>query len=203
MQLRSVKEFIPLLLLALPSIAFAHARLTPGSAIVPRNDRDDLKSAPCGGAPKKAVQSFAPGSEVTLRWEETIEHPGWYEIRISRDGADFSNRLLKKDDDKNSRGDLPHTYEARVTLPNYECDSCVLQFIQVMTDRSPPTNYYSCADVRLSASVPPSPGGNVGTAPPPGSPLPGPSGTPTAAPVAPTRGAAPTSFKIEWRKEAP
>ena len=207
MWLRSLTGALPLLLLALPSISFAHARLTPGSAIVPRNNRDDLKSAPCGGAPKSAVQTFAPGAEVTLRWEETVEHPGWYEIRISRDGVDFSHRLLRKDDDQNSRNDLPHTYEARVTLPTYECESCVLQFVQVMTDRNPPTNYYSCADVRLSASMPPSPGGNVGaatpTAPAAVTAVPASVGTATVTPVVPTRSAAPTAFKIEWRKEAP
>ena len=49
-------------------------------------------------------------------------------------------------------------YTRTITLPNIECNDCSLQLIQVMTDRSPPSNYYSCADIQLTSNgtLPPS-----------------------------------------------
>ncbi|MGI9302428.1 MAG: hypothetical protein ACR2RB_06955, partial [Gammaproteobacteria bacterium] len=46
---------------------------------------------------------------------------------------------------------------------NEPCDDCTLQLIQVMEDRDPPTNYYSCADVVLQAA----PGGDPNDVTPP------------------------------------
>ena len=67
-----------------------------------------------------------------------------------------------------------------VTLPDMECNNCTLQFIQIMTDKSPYTVdgtsddiYFNCADITLSTTAPPpadstpNPGQEAGVDPPP------------------------------------
>lgn len=53
------------------------------------------------------------------------------------------------------------TSSTQVTLPNIECTTCTLQFIQVMADKPPYTTdllsddvYFNCADLTLSATAP-------------------------------------------------
>ncbi len=179
------------------SLAWGHARLLGGSALPPRTSADNLKTGPCGGVPAGTPTTFPPGATLDVQWEETIDHPGWYEFRFSSDGTDFSQLLLRLDDTQNGYGDLPHRYTARLTLPDAPCERCVVQFIQVMTDRSPPTNYYSCADISLVTGAPMP---TIAASPVPDrTPLP----ASTDSPPAKARAVAPTNLRLKWRQEAP
>lgn len=147
-----------LLIFVVPNSAEAHIRLLPGQ-VSPRSDSDSLKVAPCGGIPRTNISTiFYPGTLVTLEWEETIEHPGHFRIAFSESqDAGFDQQvLLDNIIDIPGYSDLPHYYRQTVQLPNLQCDECTLQIMQVMTDRNPPSNYYSCADVQLSFASSPS-----------------------------------------------
>lgn len=131
----------------------SHARMKSDTTIMPRSSSDSLKSGPCGGLAKSPnPKTLSPGATITINWEETINHPGRFEFYFST--ANDSNFTLLKTvpDNSNATNDLPHQFNTTITLPNVSCDNCTLQMIQVMTDRNPPSNYYSCADIRLSQS---------------------------------------------------
>lgn len=127
------------------------------------------KSGPCGGdcdSRSSNVTVLEPGSTITVRWTETVDHPGHYRISFDDDGADAFEDPATADDiqenptfpvlldgieDRSGGGQ----YESQVTLPDIECDNCTLQLIQVMTDASKAPYgdgndiYYRCADFTL------------------------------------------------------
>jgi hypothetical protein len=172
------------------SLASAHIAL---DAPTPRYA--DLKEGPCGrgtaDARTKNVTTFKAGETITVKWHETIGHPGHYRIAFDDDGVDGFKDPKSFDDvsggpsvlvdgiaDKAGNG----TYSQDVTLPNVECNNCTLQVIQVMTDKPPYGDgndiYYQCADIVLvkdasaadaggsssgaTATQPPSSGGGDG-----------------------------------------
>lgn len=133
--------------LALCDHAHAHARLT---SPMPRNNQANLKVGPCGGiAPTGAFTAFAPGETITVKWEETIAHPGYYRIAFSPGMDQGFDQHVLADQLPNPSG--VQSGQAQVTLPDLECTQCTLQLIQVMTESNPPSNYYSCADLTLTA----------------------------------------------------
>lgn len=135
---------------------------------------DVLKQGPCGvsgGARGTMVTELASGSDVTVVWNEYIDHPGHFRIAFDADGDDdfrdpvcvadcatrtpeiglYVNDAVLLDGIADTDGG-----ESRVTvrLPDVECDRCTLQVIQVMTDKPPYTSpgndiYYQCADLVL------------------------------------------------------
>jgi hypothetical protein len=156
-------------LLFLPAEAvLAHARWTTNSTVlVPRSTSDGLKTGPCGNIPRtNTTKTFAPGQTIEVEWEETINHPGSYRIAFSpADDLGFDNNVLYSANDLlGTETPLPHKYTATITLPAQTCEACTLQLIQVMTDRTPPTNYYSCADIRIATDT--GGGGSGGGIPP-------------------------------------
>jgi len=126
---------------------------------------DVQKQPPCGmadGPPSDTVTVYEPGETITVRFRETINHPSHYRISFSPNGDQdfvdpatmdelYSNQYVLLDgipdvEDPN--------YAVEVTLPNVECETCVLQVIQVMYDKPPytiPGNdlYYNCSDIAL------------------------------------------------------
>ncbi len=194
------KVAILLGLLVLPNFAFAHARLLPGGSLPPRNTNAGLKTGPCGGVARTlAPKSFVAGQDITVEWEETVNHPGRFEFYFSEAG-DTNFQLLKSVPDTQDSGDPPHRYSTSLTLPNLTCTACTIQMIQVMTENPAlPRNYYSCADIQLTAT-PTQPGPNpIPTPSPTPSPTPGPSPapatpspTPTPAPAPGTPGSTPS-----------
>jgi uncharacterized protein (TIGR03382 family) len=140
----------------------------------------DQKVGPCGnGCDSRSsnVTEVEPGATITVRWTETVDHPGHYRISFDDDGIDdFQNPtgyddiqenptlpvLLDGIEDRDGGGQ----YEVQVTLPDIECDNCTLQLIQMMTDKPPfslPGNdiYYRCADLTLRTGA-----GSVDAGPP-------------------------------------
>jgi hypothetical protein len=150
------------LLLALSLTARGHALWDPDGLIKPRSNRDDIKTGPCGVPRTSSTVTLAAGSTVNLEIERTIYHQGYFRIAFSpANDQGFDNNILVARFPETS---AQRNYSISVTLPNVECETCTLQLIQVMLDRNPPTNYYSCADIRLVRTTQPDtqPPGSVG-----------------------------------------
>jgi MYXO-CTERM domain-containing protein len=147
-------------------VSRAHIALTSPA---PRHAGDrEQKTSPCGvanDARGSEVTVLASGQTITLSWHETVDHPGHYRIMFDDDGFDdFPDPASGTDfcEPGRDRGCLADniadasggagTYTQDVTLPDIECENCTIQLIQVMTDRSPASMYYRCADVALRAS---------------------------------------------------
>lgn len=131
----------------------------------------DQKSGPCGGgcdARSENVTVLPPGATITVQWTETVPHPSHYRIAFDDDGIDAFEAPTGYDDIQTSPSlpvlldgiedrDGTGAYEAQVTLPDIECETCTLQLIQVMYDKPPwDTNdiYYRCADIALRSGTP-------------------------------------------------
>jgi MYXO-CTERM domain-containing protein len=149
--------------------AYAHIKLKAPKS---RDPNTELKSPPCGPAVSKRstnVAMFTPGQKIMVEWDETIQHPGHYRIAFDVDGQDFKDPtsftdiatagkdlgsgvtvLMDGIMDMTGRG---AAYKVEITLPDVECETCTLQLIQVMTDKSPYGNgddiYHECADLVL------------------------------------------------------
>lgn len=161
-------SFVTLALGTSPTLAFAHIALLEPPA---RYSRDFVKAGPCGHAenpPGEVQATYVAGDTIAVRWDEFIGHPGHFRVSLSAvgDGAFVDpagyddlyvadNVLLDDIEDPDGRRE----HEVQITLPVVECDACVLQLVQVMTDKPPwgPDGgndlYYQCADIRLVGSA--------------------------------------------------
>ena len=140
----------------------AHTRWSDGT-ITPRSPNDGIKVGPCGPdpvGPLPARKDFLPGETINVEWEETIDHQGMFYIYFSEndedglpadpaDLADPTGKLFEMIDPDNA---VPAIYNADITLPMDTCDNCTLQLIQEMVNGGISTNYYSCADIRITAN---------------------------------------------------
>jgi len=154
----SINIFLFCVLLAFSQIVFSHARWSLTGLVKPRTNSTGLKEpAPCGGVARTSTPVvLQSGSTVNVQFEETINHPGYFRISFSSaSDSGFDENILVP-----NIPEVPATrfYTQSITLPDIECSDCTLQLIQVMTDRTPSTNYYSCADIQLTTT---------GTLPPP------------------------------------
>jgi hypothetical protein len=140
--------------------SWGHARLKPTGVLVPRSTSAGLKSGPCGGIARGTTPvTLVAGSVIQITWEEVVQHPGRYEFSISSSNDANFTRLLVVPDDQDNPATIPHQYSSAFTVPNIVCDNCTFQMIQVMTENpAAPTNYYSCADIKIIAGATP-PGG--------------------------------------------
>jgi MYXO-CTERM domain-containing protein len=128
-----------------------------------------LKSGPCGAGPNDprgpTVATFKPGETITVTWNEYVDHPGHYRVAFDADGQDGFFDPKDFNDVSGGPGVLVDgiadkqggDYSIDVQLPNIECDNCVLQVIQMMTDKPPYGDgndlYYQCADIALVGVV--------------------------------------------------
>ena len=157
--------------LALAAPAAAHVALEyPPS----RYGGEVLKEGPCGlvgGARSTNVTELESGSQLTVVWDEYVDHPGHFRLAFDPDGDDdfadpvclancngrnmdiglYVNASVLLDGIADTLGGES---QVTITLPDVECDRCTLQLIQVMTDKPPfstPGNdlYYQCADLVL------------------------------------------------------
>lgn len=162
---------------ALSSTASAHVRFTDPVPRYPNPTGFDngmnIKQGPCGRTNDSRttdparINEFTAGETITVQFNETIDHPGFYRISFDDDGQDaFEPPPLSRDDivsaptsvilkdnieDKNGG-----SYAVEVTLPNVNCDNCTLQLIQVMVDDDtwPRSEiYYTCADITLTGAT--------------------------------------------------
>lgn len=137
------------------------------------------KQGPCGAGPGDprgpTVATFKPGEKIVVVFDEFVDHPGHFRIAFDDDGQDIFVDPKGFDDVGGGPGVLldgiPDTNGGlsmvEVTLPNIECDNCVLQVIQVMTDKEPFGDgndmYYQCADIALMGEVASTTSGETGS----------------------------------------
>lgn len=146
--------------------AYAHIQLT-----YPPQRYTDQKAGPCGRSPETGrgatVTTLQPGATITVIWDETVNHAGYFRISFDDNGQDgfidpadptdfYNSATVLADNIADTPSGGTSTFE--ITLPNIECDNCTLQVIQFMTG-NPPYNdgndfYYQCADLVLSANAP-------------------------------------------------
>jgi hypothetical protein len=135
-------------------------------AAMPFND--PIKQGPCGSGqndprstdPAK-INTYAPGETITVSWEETIDHPGFYRISLDLDGQDDFVTPTGTVDIQDPpvlpvlkdgiQDETDGTYSVEVTLPNETCDNCTLQLIQFMDDSD--ESYFVCADLVIAGEV--------------------------------------------------
>ena len=176
---------VALALLAVP--AHAHINLLSPT---PRTTMQ--KQGPCGAGPDDprgpTVATFKPGEKIIVTFDEFVNHPGHFRIAFDDDGQDIFVDPKSFDDVGGGPGVLidgiPDTNGGmsmiEVTLPDLECDNCVLQVIQVMTDKPPYGDgndmYYQCADIALVGEVASTTSGEPGTTSGPGTTEPGTTG---------------------------
>lgn len=144
----------------------AHIVLTSPASRHPANGPQ--KSAPCGAsndARGDDVTVFAPGETITVEWYESVNHPGHFRIMFDDDGFDdFPNPTGEGDlcqagvggclaDNIADAAGGAGTYSTQVTLPDIACENCTIQVIQMMTESTPVSMYYRCADVALRAGA--------------------------------------------------
>jgi hypothetical protein len=157
-----------------PATALAHAALTDPP---PREASDGIKTGPCGTAARgTAFTQLQPGQQVTVKWRESIDHTGCFDVMFSAGNDQNWMRLARIPDE----GGTPNrNYQTSVTLPTTPCESCTLALRQIMRssgtnpvnqvcdtttpdamDGGPPT-YFSCANVRVGtfSDAAPSTGG--------------------------------------------
>ena len=152
-----------------------------------------IKHCPCGGGPgdffcgngvttdvnrdPTRVTTFTAGQTITVKWAETVAHPGRARIAFAPDGADeaaFDAHVLLDVADPDGRQGAVCTsagvctpnptpdvhWQADVVLLSTPCTNCVLQLIQAMdhdtatpvTDVTQTSNYFQCADIVLVAA---------------------------------------------------
>jgi|GEM_PF-2128252 len=130
--------------------SWPHARLVSPP---PRSNNDGLKSPPpCGGIVAKTPTVLNMGSEIQVKWTETINHPGQFDFSLLTDNDTIKTPLtsyVKKVSENNTN--VPHAYLATIKLPEgVQCENCTLQMIQVMSENPKmPSYYYSCADIKI------------------------------------------------------
>lgn len=160
-----LRLLLPLAVVGLPAVANAHMVITSPA---PRVSADNIKeaNAPCGGPRGSVVHELTGGQMLTIEFDETIAHPGHFELKFSMAGDTRWQTLDAAIPDQGGVGSYSHTFQ----VPDVTCTDCTFQFIQVMTDRNPPVNYYNCIDVAITGTAMPEPdlGGapDMGSAPP-------------------------------------
>ncbi|HEX3596553.1 MAG TPA: SCE4755 family polysaccharide monooxygenase-like protein [Polyangiaceae bacterium] len=117
-----------------------------------------MKMPPCGGAGARSVMPavFAPGQKVTVKWHETVVHPGFFRIALSMDGTTFPADPTDPPAPVMAPvlAIIPKVagttaYSSDITLPTTPCETCTIQVIQYMEMHTPPPYYYQCADIAI------------------------------------------------------
>lgn len=145
---------------------------------------ENIKIGPCGAPAGAApVATYQQGASIQVTIHEFVKHAGYFGFAISsmanpsRDDQfirlpspiaapavnpypNYFNPAIHAYDTSTPAGNR-YTYTIQLP-PNLSCDRCTLQAVQYMMDagpNTPPSEYYSCADVRVVApgGVPPVP----------------------------------------------
>jgi Lytic polysaccharide mono-oxygenase, cellulose-degrading len=153
--------------------AEGHTKLTaPPDWLVTDSLGDPQKEGPCGstaGTPSNAITTVQAGSKLTVRWTETVYHPGHWRIAIASDRTQLvtpvpvvePNNCVSAPIEASPTapvlldGVFPHTapgptdYSQDITVPDTTCDACTLQLVQFMSSHAPPCFYFHCATLRI------------------------------------------------------
>jgi MYXO-CTERM domain-containing protein len=149
-------------------VAQAHITIDSPTA---RYVYQDAVTPPCGdGTPTTMTNPpIAGGSNLTVTWHEIVNHDGHYRIGLSANESDFTipdtlavpSPLPSWDlmDGIPDVGATAGSYTRTITVPNVDCPHCVLQIVQIAATSNDGsnsggyyTNYYTCADITITAS---------------------------------------------------
>ena len=152
---------------------------------------DPQKSAPCGQddigdpwVPTNAVTTVQTGSMLTVTIDETIYHPGHYRVALAPTMNDLPADPPVTSSQQTACASVPiqsppvfpvladgmlaHTApfagqrSFQVQLPaGMECENCVLQVIEWMSNHGAPCFYHHCSTVTISNAAPPPPDAGV------------------------------------------
>lgn len=150
-----------------PATAFAHAFvLSPPSrdVAVANLDARAHKNGPCGNDVRTKATNYKVGETVNVKWQETIDHRGCFQVAFSpADDKDWV--VLKQMDDPAGTPD-DFVWNTDVTLPaGVSCKACTIVVRQLMVGGACVGNpadpaaaaqgtYYSCADICVGADCP-------------------------------------------------
>jgi hypothetical protein len=139
---------------------------------------DDVQPVPLSSA----VTTFRAGETVTVQWDETIYHPGYFRISLAKvRPADASARdfpdppltdLQNCHYDRSAVKTVPHdnvladglfmaeaengenrSLMQAVKLPDEPCEHCTLQIVQVMEGHPAASCFYfHCAEIKIEAA---------------------------------------------------
>lgn len=147
-----------------PRAASAHASLTdpaPRDANEPDPNKRARKSGPCGGIARTSTpKTYKPGQKITVKWQETIQHQGCFQIAFSPANDANWVELMQINDPADNK--IPMVFQADVTLPNTPTTTGTLVVRQLMFgkpcgagakpgDMGAGDTYFSCADVVLAS----------------------------------------------------
>lgn len=143
--------------LTVTGFAASHTVLVDPAPITPN---DDAKTTPCGCTfgggtipcpTNYAIETYQVGQQITVTWNETIDHTGDFRISFSAlppeqvTGAAMDGATLQATfPDDQAGGLVSQTF----TLPTTPCDPCTLQVRQFMEGAASPY-YYTCAAIRI------------------------------------------------------
>lgn len=176
------------LALTLSGVAAAHVSLKSINNQMPvaraEAPDEDLKAGPCGQTTNgrtATVTALTAGAEITINWEEYIDHPGFFRIAFAQDGDSFP-AIANMDDVTPDACTLATCMSggmtidqitpvgaevlayvadgetsASIVVPNVNCENCTLQVIQFMTDKlgdnADNEIYYQCADITITGGA--------------------------------------------------
>ncbi|HVK87274.1 MAG TPA: SCE4755 family polysaccharide monooxygenase-like protein [Kofleriaceae bacterium] len=184
--MRSSVVALSVLLAAAP--AAAHFKLVAPAATLEQEPLGDpQKDPPCGGVgtATNAVTTVRTGSTLTITISETIFHPGHYRVALAQTEAELpppptvtGAQCGMAAIDPNpalpvlADGKLVHTsafsgqQSFDVQLPaGMECENCVLQVLEFMSNHAAPCFYHHCATVTISNDAPLPPDAGTGATP--------------------------------------
>ena len=159
-------SFATLAVLALAAPAQAHISITNPPM---RFEYDPVtqKTGPCGGGIATGIVTpLQGGTALTMTWDETVPHPGHFRIALDADengSDDFS--VPADENDMVVQGNIVayvpdnggDSFEHTFVLPNVDCEPCVIQLLQIMTDKlgdgftDGGDIYHWCADITLTS----------------------------------------------------
>jgi hypothetical protein len=130
---------------------FAHAHLVDPPSRT--NPPVSPTTGPCDGPKTTTAVNYSPGEQIMVTWQETVQHPNsTFRIAWSATDMGFGMNILL-DNIPEQVGTAPVMYQQMVTLPSTPCPSCTLQLVQTDPGTTPPTKYYSCADITIGAAA--------------------------------------------------
>ncbi len=166
-------------LAVLSAPAYAHFHLdAPANVTTQDTLGDPQKTAPCGGAgtASNMVTAVQSGSMITISITETIFHPGHYRVSLAQNEAALPPEPTVTAGATQcgsvpieatptfpvlADGLLVHTaafsgqQTMQVQLPaGMECQNCVLQVLEFMSNHAAPCFYHHCATVNVTANAP-------------------------------------------------
>lgn len=132
-------------------IASAHILMTsptPRTGTTDSTKTTTTGGSSCGGVVRgDSVLTVNKGSQLSVSWKETIDHPGRFLIQFSPsadEGFDATSNELFRLEDTQVKG----TYTAQITLPDTTCTDCSLRLVQVMDDQVGQI-YVNCVNLQL------------------------------------------------------